>query len=97
MYQSKGELHANVKLHFFYFWDKNLVWLISASYILFLTWEQSTGTFLFKELLIKAMDDIGAVMTSFGDIVAINLVVDSYPAGIPNTRSRLCRFILQSS
>ncbi len=30
---------------------------------------------------LKAMDDIGVVMTPFGDIVAINFVVNSYIFG----------------
>ncbi len=52
------------------------------------------------------MDDIGVVMTPFGDVVTVILVVNSYVFGflceyhifkIPNTRSRPCRLILQSS
>ena len=37
---------------------------------------------------IKAMDDIGVIMTPFGDVVTVILVVNSY---------RPCRLILQSS
>ncbi len=50
--------------------------------------------YFFYYFMIKAMDDMGVVMTPFGDIVSIILVVN---LKIPNTRSRPCRLILQSS
>ncbi len=36
---------------------------------------------LFMFIYLKAMDDTGAVMTPFGDVVAVILVVNSYVVG----------------
>ena len=35
----------------------------------------------FVKNILKAMDDIGVVMTSFGDVVTVSLVANSYVVG----------------